>query len=326
MTIFRALQAFLNFSTTWEYFPHRAYIRSSYPAERTTDAMHDPTPVLFGQQSHRLSKSHSCAGRLRGLAAWLVLSSILAATGSRAQSASMEESILLSAVATNSSITLTAPAFSGTTAYTIYRKLRSDADFPGSPLATIPVTGSTDLNYEDTGISPNVLYEYKVVRTAASTGYGYICSGYQVPASAWADNTDHYMGKVLVLTESGLSTSISTELAQLAADLKADGWVPLMDNSVNSTDDPDDVRELIVDAHTNDPTLKAVLLIGRIPVPLAQNNSIDPDAHNITNRLWPLMGTMVTWTELGQNTPPGRTRALSTCTVSLPALSWPWGV
>lgn len=204
---------------------------------------------------------------------------------------SLVNSVLLNAEAAEEGITLTAPEFSGTTEYKVYRKLRSDADFPGSPLATIPITSATELDYEDTGISPNVLYEYKVVRTAGSgTGYGYICTGFEVPASAWADNADHYMGKVLVLTESGLSASIGTELAQLATDLKADGWVPLMDNSVSSTDDPEEVRDLIIATHTNNPSLKAVLLIGRIPVPLAQNNSIDPDGHAEYDRLWPADG------------------------------------
>ena|GEM_PF-4487996 len=105
---------------------------------------------------------------------------------------SLVNSVLLNAEAAEEGITLTAPEFSGTTEYKVYRKLRSDADFPGSPLATIPITSATELDYEDTGISPNVLYEYKVVRTAGSgTGYGYICTGFEVPASAWADNADH---------------------------------------------------------------------------------------------------------------------------------------
>lgn len=227
-----------------------------------------------------------------GIVAVFLISSTFASTSGYGQSASMEESVLLNAVTTSGSITLTAPEFSGTTAYSIYRKLRSDADFPGSPLATIPITSPTDMYYEDTGISPYILYEYKVIRSAsAGTGYGYICTGFKVPASAWSGDADHYMGKVIVLTENGLATLIGPELAQLTSDLKADGWVPIIDNSVSSADNPDDVRDLIIDKYTDDPThTKAVLLIGRIPVPLTQNDDIDPDGHNITDRLWPVDG------------------------------------
>lgn len=204
----------------------------------------------------------------------------------------LENSVLLTAQAASGSITLTAPAFTGTVQYKVYRKLRSTLDFPGSPLATIPVSGNTALNYVDNGTGPNVLYEYKVVRSSSSgTGYGYVCSGWKVPASAWTGNADHYMGKVLVFVESGLAGAIAPQVDQLMRDLKAEGWVALKNTSFNSSGDPDAVHAAIVSAHAADPAnVKAVLLIGQVPIPLTQNNGLDPDGHNDNSRLWPVDG------------------------------------
>lgn len=253
---------------------------------------------IASTQHHRYRRARSLAltfrALLHGMFVLFVACTAIHVGAQPGITPSLENSVLLNVAVTSSSITLTAPSFAGTTEYKIYRKLRSDTDFPGSPVTTIPITTPTALNYEDTGISNHVLYEYKVVRTANSVdGYGYICTGYQVPASAWTGNVDHYMGRVLVLTESGLAPSIGTELAQLTADLKADGWVSLLNNTISSTDDPDDVRDLIIGTYTEDPTYtKAVLLFGRIPVPLTHNDQIDPDGHalELPDRFWPCDG------------------------------------
>lgn len=228
----------------------------------------------------------------RGLLSALGICAMLLASAQPGNTASLANSVLLNAVAGPGSITLTAPAYGGTNQYQIYRKLRGTLDFPGSPMATIPVSGATALNYVDNGVSQNVLYEYKVVRSANSgAGYGYICTGYKVPASAWAGSADHYMGKVLVFVESGLAASLVPEIAQLTADLKAEGWVPIVNTSFSASTDPDAVHAVIVNAYASDPGhVKAVLLIGHVAVPLTQNNSLQPDGHNDPSRLWPVDG------------------------------------
>ncbi len=206
--------------------------------------------------------------------------------------ASLRNSVLLNASVGAGAITLTAPAYAGTTQYKIYRKLRSAANFPASALATLPVSGATALSYTDNSASPNVLYEYKVVRTSSTgTAYGYLCSGIQVPASAWAGSAGHYMGKVLIFAESGLAASLSASLQQLTSDLKAEGWVPILNTSFSSNSDPAAVRTVIVNAYNSDPgQVKAVLLIGHVAVPVTQNNSLQPDGHSSANRLWPVDG------------------------------------
>lgn len=206
--------------------------------------------------------------------------------------ASLKNSVLLNAAVGANAITLTAPAYGGTNQYKVYRKLRSAASFPGTPMATIPVSGATALNYVDNGALPNVLYEYKVVRTAnTGTAYGYLCTGIQVPASAWTGSADHYMGKVLVFVESGLADAIGPALLQLTTDLKAEGWAPVVNTAFSSASDPSALRTVIVNAYNGDPgNVKAVLLIGHVAVPVTQNNSLQPDGHSSANRLWPTDG------------------------------------
>ena len=229
---------------------------------------------------------------LRGLLGLLALGTVWLASAQPGNTASLANSVLLNAVAGPGTITLTAPAFGGTNQYKVYRKLRTTTEFPGTPLATIPVSGGTALNYVDNSVSQNVLYEYKVVRSANSgAGYGYISTGYKVPASAWSGSADHYMGKVMVFVETGLAASLGTGLAQLTADLKAEGWVPIVNTSFSASTDPAVVHAVIENAYASDPThVKAVLLIGHVAVPLTQNNSLQPDGHNDPSRLWPVDG------------------------------------
>lgn len=243
----------------------------------------------------RSRAGHQLASRPLKYAAWCACLGLVTAIPAGAQpgnTASLKNSVLLNATVGANAITLTAPAYGGTNQYKVYRKLRSAASFPAAPLATIPVSGATALNYVDNGVSPQVMYEYKVVRTAnTGTAYGYLCSGIQVPASAWTGSTDHYMGKVLVFVESGLAGSLGPALQQLTTDLKAEGWAPVLNITFSSASDPAALHTVIVNAYNSDPAhVKAVLLIGHVAVPVTQNNSLQPDGHSSANRLWPADG------------------------------------
>ena len=113
----------------------------------------------------------------------VLLASIVFSAGTlSAQTASEINSVRLTAAASSSTITLSWPQFANATGYLVYRKLRTEPTF-------MNLVGSPDglsTGYEDNGISTNVLYEYKVVRNSTQgVGYGYICSGFEVPAAAW---------------------------------------------------------------------------------------------------------------------------------------------
>ena len=112
-------------------------------------------------------------------------------------------------------VTLNWTAFSGATGYTIHRKTHTASSW-GSSVGT---TNGTTNTWQDNTVALNTLYEYRVTRAAsAGTGYGYICSGIEVPAT-------EYQGKIVLLVDNAIAAGIASQLTQLQSDLKADGSV-----------------------------------------------------------------------------------------------------
>ncbi|MBL7964598.1 MAG: thrombospondin type 3 repeat-containing protein, partial [Flavobacteriales bacterium] len=175
-------------------------------------------------------------------------------------------------------ITLTWPAFSGATSYTIYRKLKTDTGW-GSVLGT--VTGSAT-QFIDNGVTVGVYYEYRVVRSSSSgSGTGYIASGIQLPVV-------ETRGKIILLVDNTLAPQLVPELAQLDTDLKADGWVVLRQD-VSRTASSSSIRAIIQGFYNADPTqVKALYLVGHVPVPYSGN--IAPDGHGEHQGAWPCDG------------------------------------
>jgi hypothetical protein len=146
----------------------------------------------------------------------------------------------------------------------IYRKTFASTSWG----ASIANPSSSATSYTDTGVSANTLYEYKVVINGTATGY--IASGINV-------NVDEYKGKILLVVSSNVSSSLTNELKTLRRDLYGDGWIPLAVQTVSQSATPASVKTLIQSARTANPDLKAVYLIGHVPVPYAGNNN--PDGH-----------------------------------------------
>ncbi len=164
-------------------------------------------------------------------------------------------------------ITVNWVPYTGATGYTVYRKLHSATSW-GASVAT--TNGGTS-SYVDNNVAANTLYEYRVVRASPDgTGYGYACSGIEIqPAD--------YNGKVVLLVDGTIASAIATGLTQLQNDLKADGWVALRHDIASGTSVPS-VRNLVVADYNADPTnVKAVYIIGHVPVPYSGN--IAPDGH-----------------------------------------------
>src|SRR5262249_52512792 len=113
-------------------------------------------------------------------------------------------------------ITLTWPAKSTATGYTIYRKAFTDTSW-GNPIAS---PAGTATSYADTNVSVGANYEYQVVRSGGVGGYGYLATGIEVPL-------DEFRGKVILLVDSTFSSSLAAQLAQLEQDLVGDGWIVL---------------------------------------------------------------------------------------------------
>ncbi|MBK9538744.1 MAG: hypothetical protein IPO12_08390 [Flavobacteriales bacterium] len=208
---------------------------------------------------------------------FVATATILLAYSVGAQTASQISAVQVQATvqAAPPSITLSWPAFANTTGLTIYRKSKSATSW-GSAYAT-PSASATQ--YVDNAVTVGTYYEYKVARTAsAGSGAGYIAAGVEVPA------TD-YMGKIVLLVDNTLAPGLTTELATLELDLKAEGWKVLR-TDVSRTASVSSIRTIVQNAYNADPTnVKAVYLLGHVPVPYSGN--INPDGHTEHQGAWP---------------------------------------
>ena len=234
---------------------------------------------------------------LRSLTPLLLL---LAGTVAGQISLSEGASVQLSAAvqASPARITLNWVAFSGATGYAVHRKSHGASTW-GSAIGT---TAGNVNSFQDNSVAVGTLYEYRVTRTAsAGTGYGYICSGIELPPSA-------SMGRIVLLVDGAVASGIATQLIQLQNDLKADGWAVTRHDVAAGTTVPA-VRNLVIGTYNADPAnTKAVYIIGHVPVPYSGN--IAPDGHTAQHQgAWPCdayYGEMNgTWTDNTVNNTTG---------------------
>jgi hypothetical protein len=185
--------------------------------------------------------------------------------------------------------------------YEIRRKLPTDANW-GFSLAK-PDANTT--SYTDDKIEVGKTYEYQVyalskgkikmqftgqdgktfdslvVRDFIASGYTY--AGIEVPQA-------QTQGKVLLVVDETIKNPLATEIKTFQDDLKAEGWavitktVPRAETfdgaKVKST------KQVIKDEYDKDQqNLKAVILLGRVPVPYS--GRIYPDGHPDHEGAWP---------------------------------------
>ena len=155
--------------------------------------------------------------------------------------------------------------------YTVYRKSREEASW-GEPVA---ILGGSEDFYDDLNIGIGQTYEYRV---ASGSYAGYIFAGIKAPPV-------ESRGKVALLVEAEQAEALSTELETLKNDLIGDGWIVLRhDVSRNAT--PESARALIQADYNADPdSVKAVFLLGHIPV--FKSGNIAPDGHRDHLGSWP---------------------------------------
>jgi len=212
----------------------------------------------------------------------------------QAQTAS-DYAVQVSAVAqTNpASIALSWPADLNATDYTLCRKSR-DATSWG---AGVPLPG-TATNYLDANVSVGGAYEYLVSKNTSS-GYGEGCvyAGIAVPFV-------ETRGKVVLVVDNTFSMTLSNELVRLQQDLVGDGWTVLRHDVARMAVDPANtsssvwasrsnevanVKALIKADYYGDPTtVKAVFLLGHVPVPYS--GGLAPDEHSDHSGAWPADG------------------------------------
>ncbi|MDQ3073740.1 MAG: fibronectin type III domain-containing protein, partial [Bacteroidota bacterium] len=161
--------------------------------------------------------------------------------------------------------------------YEIFRKDKGAATW-GSGLATLD---GTDTSWTDLNIQAGEAYEYRVVKTTGSyTGYGYLYGGIEVPA---VDSR----GTIILIVDKTHLPQLEAEVDRLVMDMTADGWSVLRHNYDTGTGNPVmEVKSLIIADYNANPTgVKAVFLLGHIPVPYSGNFAID--GHTDHAGAWP---------------------------------------
>lgn len=184
----------------------------------------------------------------------------------------------VSAVAVESpaSITLswTENASSGTN-YLIFKKIKG-ANGWGSSIGTVPV-GTTV--FVDNNVSVGTSYEYLVQKTTGGSLYAwsYINAGIRTELT-------YNRGDLLLLVDSTHVDSLAMEIAQLEDDLYNDGWM-VTTLIIGPSESPQAVKTAIQSQYSSLPDLRAVYLLGHIPVPYSGN--LNPDAHPDHQGAWP---------------------------------------
>ena len=189
-------------------------------------------------------------------------------------------------------ISLSWPADAGSTGYLVYRKSR-DAKVWGTGLA-LPSSAS---NYVDLNVVAGSSYEYRISKSATNySGEGYVYAGIAVPLV-------ESRGKVVLLVDNTLSTSLASELARLQQDLAGDGWTVLR-HDVARDGSVTNIKALILADYNSDAgNVNTLFLFGHVPVPYS--GDIVPDGHVPGHQgAWPadvyyadMVGDSTDWTD-----------------------------
>lgn len=180
-----------------------------------------------------------------------------------AQSA-LEYSVLVQAEALENPprIVLSWNADANATSYTVARKLST------SSIWETLESGISSNSFQDDSAQIGVRYDYRVIKNAGYTGFGYVRAGIQVETPA-------NRGVVLVLAETSLAQEVEGELEMLVSDLKADGYGVVLETVADTA--VTQVKQRILNAVAANEAIDMLYIIGHVPVPYSGN--IAPDGH-----------------------------------------------
>jgi hypothetical protein len=153
----------------------------------------------------------------------------------------------------------------GATSYTVSRKSKTDTAW-GTGIAL----SGTATSYTDSSVVPGATYEYQIRKqsTVGYIGYGYIFTGIEAPFV-------EQRGKVILVVADNQVVALSNELARLESDLVGDGWQVVRHVTATNAA-PSTVRSWIIADYNADPTnVKAVFLLGHVPVHRTGNLNYD---------------------------------------------------
>ncbi len=210
----------------------------------------------------------------------LLLGFLLFSLAANAQTNPLNHTVRADATVTSQppAITLEWLPSNASLGYTIYRKLKGETSW-GNPIATLP---DTDLSYTDNNVQTGISYEYKIFsdRPSYPDGYGYLNAGIKLPP---IENR----GSMLVIIDKTFEYSLALPIAQLKQDLVGDGWQVFI-IYVYPNESVPSIKNQIQNLYTSISDLKAVYLLGHVPVPYSGN--IAPDGHGNHRGAWPADG------------------------------------
>lgn len=187
-------------------------------------------------------------------------------------------------------VSMTWRKISGATGYTLQKKAKGSTGW--SALASV-----TDTFYTDLAVSSDSMYEYRLYTTVGSlNAFGYINAGINSPAQ-------HSRGGLVLICDTLMRDSCTTEIALLMRDLSADGW-SIVRHNVNRSVPDSMIKKMIRADFATRPDLKAVLLLGHVAVPYS--GDMNPDAHPDHLGAWPADlyygdTSLIYWTDASVN-------------------------
>lgn len=131
------------------------------------------------------------------------------------------------------------------------------------------VTNSNLSMLTDNGVAAGQIYEYVIQRNVGGlNAFGYA----HVAINA---NPVNSRGKILIFIDSTTADAAGVELVRMKNDMRGDGWWPIPFKTGPAAT-PQSVKAQIVTAYNADPlNVKAVLLIGNVPIPYSGNTNWD---------------------------------------------------
>lgn len=160
--------------------------------------------------------------------------------------------------------------------FNIYRRANTSSSW-GSAITSL---GAAATSYIDNTVSVGIPYEYRIVKTGSTSGYGYINTAIELPEVV-------NRGILILVVEDTYKGNAGFDKAvqQTIEDIENDGWI-VKRVDVNMNDNVTNVKADILSVYNQNAALtQGLYLIGHVPVPYS--GLMNPDAHPDHLGAWP---------------------------------------
>lgn len=194
-----------------------------------------------------------------------------------AQSSSQDAALALEATADTAQLSITLKWANPVPATTVVKRRKKG--LAGNQWTTlVNQPNSTISTYIDTNLEKGATYEYVVRRTTTYSATGFVHVAMLAPVV-------DFRGKILIFIDSTTADATGLELKKFKDGMRGDGWqtIPIKTGPSSTVQS---IKSRIVSEYNADPTyVKAVLLIGNVPIPYSGN--VAWDGHSDHVGAWP---------------------------------------